>query len=318
MSSRKSGPDVVRFIMLYRKNEAPLDFDFKKVTEQSKDNPVFYVQYAHARICSVFRNAAEEGIKPGERDLQTPDSRLLTDAAELPSSSAASPSIRESSSPPPRLTSRTGLPSISMIWLAIFTPLEQGQRVAAIAIYLAGRYKSYKRTARFIARYSLCSGQRPSNPRRKARRRNVDAESGDMDQNSPKNHPDGLKASWRNKLGITEKLPKIADEFHPSSGDAATSQEPREAPPSPRRSRDPAHRSADRRRWPRGLRQPRRPWISASASASSARPPSAWQSSASPKRRSAPRRSGMPRRRDFFRPLPRTCRSRGSRLPTKS
>ena len=49
------GADVVRFIMLYRKNEAPLDFDFKKVTEQSKDNPVFYVQYAHARICSVFR-----------------------------------------------------------------------------------------------------------------------------------------------------------------------------------------------------------------------------------------------------------------------
>ncbi len=45
------GPDVVRFMMLYRKNEAPLDFDFKKVTEQSKDNPVFYVQYAHARIC---------------------------------------------------------------------------------------------------------------------------------------------------------------------------------------------------------------------------------------------------------------------------
>ena len=51
------GPDVVRFMMLYRKNEAPLDFDFAKVTEQSKDNPVFYVQYAHARICSVLRNA---------------------------------------------------------------------------------------------------------------------------------------------------------------------------------------------------------------------------------------------------------------------
>jgi arginyl-tRNA synthetase len=44
------GPDVVRFIMLYRKNDAPLDFDFAKVTEQSRDNPVFYVQYAHARI----------------------------------------------------------------------------------------------------------------------------------------------------------------------------------------------------------------------------------------------------------------------------
>ncbi len=52
--------DVVRFMMLYRKNDAPLDFDFAKVTEQSKDNPVFYVQYAHARIASVFRNAAQE------------------------------------------------------------------------------------------------------------------------------------------------------------------------------------------------------------------------------------------------------------------
>jgi len=59
------GPDVVRFIMLFRKNEAPLDFDFKKVTEASKDNPVFYVQYAHARICSVFRNApAEAALRP--------------------------------------------------------------------------------------------------------------------------------------------------------------------------------------------------------------------------------------------------------------
>ena len=53
------GRDVVRFIMLTRKNDAPLDFDFEKVTEQSKDNPVFYVQYAHARAHSVFRNAAE-------------------------------------------------------------------------------------------------------------------------------------------------------------------------------------------------------------------------------------------------------------------
>jgi len=54
------GSDVVRFIMLTRKNDAPLDFDFTKVTEQSRDNPVFYVQYAHARICSVFRNAARD------------------------------------------------------------------------------------------------------------------------------------------------------------------------------------------------------------------------------------------------------------------
>lgn len=57
------GPDVTRFHMLTRKNDAPLDFDLAKVTEQSKENPVFYVQYAHARICSVLTKAADEGIK---------------------------------------------------------------------------------------------------------------------------------------------------------------------------------------------------------------------------------------------------------------
>lgn len=57
------GPDPVRFMMLYRKNDAPLDFDFEKVMEQSKDNPVFYVQYAHARAYSVFRNADQ--VFPG-------------------------------------------------------------------------------------------------------------------------------------------------------------------------------------------------------------------------------------------------------------
>jgi arginyl-tRNA synthetase len=54
------GRDAVRFMMLYRKNDAPLDFDFAKVTEQSKDNPVFYVQYAHARTASIFRQAESE------------------------------------------------------------------------------------------------------------------------------------------------------------------------------------------------------------------------------------------------------------------
>jgi len=53
------GADVVRFIMLFRKNDAALDFDFAKVLEQSKDNPVFYVQYAHARVHSVLRMALE-------------------------------------------------------------------------------------------------------------------------------------------------------------------------------------------------------------------------------------------------------------------
>jgi arginyl-tRNA synthetase len=54
------GKDVFRFIMLTRKNDQALDFDFAKVSEQSKDNPVFYVQYAHARAASVMRHAAEQ------------------------------------------------------------------------------------------------------------------------------------------------------------------------------------------------------------------------------------------------------------------
>lgn len=57
------GRDAVRFMMLFRKNDATLDFDLAKVVEQSKDNPVFYVQYAHARCASVFRQAAE--VLPG-------------------------------------------------------------------------------------------------------------------------------------------------------------------------------------------------------------------------------------------------------------
>ena len=56
------GPDVTRFVMLTRKNDAPLDFDFDKVLEQSKENPVFYVQYAHARVRSVMRKVEELGL----------------------------------------------------------------------------------------------------------------------------------------------------------------------------------------------------------------------------------------------------------------
>ena len=85
------GSDVVRFIMLYRKNEAPLEFDFAKVTEQSKDNPVFYVQYAHARICSVLRNApqhlsAEESSPKADFNLMTDDVEmaLIRKIAEFP------------------------------------------------------------------------------------------------------------------------------------------------------------------------------------------------------------------------------------------
>ncbi|SFI21205.1 arginine--tRNA ligase [Albimonas pacifica] len=56
------GPDVTRFVMLTRKNDAPLDFDFAKATEQSRDNPVWYVQYASARVNSIFRTAVEAGL----------------------------------------------------------------------------------------------------------------------------------------------------------------------------------------------------------------------------------------------------------------
>jgi len=56
------GSDPVRFMMLFRKNDAVLDFDLAKVIEQSKDNAVFYVQYGHARGHSIFRNAREQGV----------------------------------------------------------------------------------------------------------------------------------------------------------------------------------------------------------------------------------------------------------------
>ncbi|MDO8840302.1 MAG: arginine--tRNA ligase [Parvibaculum sp.] len=77
------GKDVVRFMMLTRKNDAPLDFDFAKVTEQSRDNPVFYVQYAHARIHSVLRNAAEAGYDLSDGALANADLSRLGDEAEL-------------------------------------------------------------------------------------------------------------------------------------------------------------------------------------------------------------------------------------------
>jgi arginyl-tRNA synthetase len=64
------GKDVVRFTMLTRKNDAQMDFDFAKVVEASKDNPVFYVQYAHARICSLHRRTKEAGlVLPAAADL---------------------------------------------------------------------------------------------------------------------------------------------------------------------------------------------------------------------------------------------------------
>ena len=72
------GKDVIRFIMLTRKNDQSLDFDFKKVTEKSKDNPVFYVQYAHARCNSIFKSA-----KTSEENLDLENLDLLNNNDEI-------------------------------------------------------------------------------------------------------------------------------------------------------------------------------------------------------------------------------------------
>jgi arginyl-tRNA synthetase len=77
------GPDVTRFVMLTRRNDAPLDFDFDKVLEQSKDNPVFYVQYAHARVCSVLRKAPDAGIVVDDATLAAADLTKLGSDAEI-------------------------------------------------------------------------------------------------------------------------------------------------------------------------------------------------------------------------------------------
>ncbi len=81
----EAGVGPVRFMMIYRKNDAPLEFDFAKVMEQSRDNPVFYVQYAHARSHSVFREAAERlpGVDFGAKALAEAPLDSLTDDGEI-------------------------------------------------------------------------------------------------------------------------------------------------------------------------------------------------------------------------------------------
>ena len=79
----EAGADVTRFIMLNRKNDAPLDFDFAKVLEQSKDNPVWYVQYASARVHSVLRRARDSGIDVSDQALIGADLGAISHPAEL-------------------------------------------------------------------------------------------------------------------------------------------------------------------------------------------------------------------------------------------
>ncbi|MEO8241019.1 MAG: arginine--tRNA ligase [bacterium] len=79
----QAGADVTRFIMLTRKNDVALDFDFAKVLEQSKDNPAFYVQYANARINSVLRKAREAGMDVSDAALANADLTQLSHPAEI-------------------------------------------------------------------------------------------------------------------------------------------------------------------------------------------------------------------------------------------
>jgi arginyl-tRNA synthetase len=92
------GKDVVRFTMLTRKPDAQIDFDFDKVVEASKDNPVFYVQYAHARIRSTLRKAAETGHAPSDADLDllgAEELALVARAAQFPREIEAAARARE-------------------------------------------------------------------------------------------------------------------------------------------------------------------------------------------------------------------------------
>ena len=92
------GKDVVRFTMLTRKPEAQMDFDFDKVVEASKDNPVFYVQYAHARIRSTLRKAAGEGLTPSGENLDllgAEELDLVKLAAQFPRLVEAAAAARE-------------------------------------------------------------------------------------------------------------------------------------------------------------------------------------------------------------------------------
>lgn len=92
------GKDVVRFTMLTRKADAQMDFDFEKVVEASKDNPVFYVQYAHARICSTLRKSAEEGLAPSPEHLDLlgeEEVALIREAARFPRIVEAAAKARE-------------------------------------------------------------------------------------------------------------------------------------------------------------------------------------------------------------------------------
>ena len=79
----EGGKDAIRFLLLMRKNDAPIDFDFSTAIEQTRENPVFYVQYANARICSVFRRAEESKVNVSDSSLSKVDLSQLKNDSEI-------------------------------------------------------------------------------------------------------------------------------------------------------------------------------------------------------------------------------------------
>ncbi|MFL2790275.1 MAG: arginine--tRNA ligase [Paracoccaceae bacterium] len=77
------GKDAIRFLLLMRKNDAPIDFEFTKAVEQTRENPVFYVQYANARICSILKRAKESNVNIDDLALSEADLHLLKNESEL-------------------------------------------------------------------------------------------------------------------------------------------------------------------------------------------------------------------------------------------
>src|SRR3984893_9159494 len=134
------GKDVFRFIMLTRRNDQTLEFDFAKVTEQSKDNPVFYVQYAHARAASVMRHAAELFPAADLSDAALAEAPLdrISDPAELAliRELAGWPRVVESAADahePHRIAFY-----LQAVAALFHTPWNKGKEAAALRFILAG------------------------------------------------------------------------------------------------------------------------------------------------------------------------------------
>ena len=140
------GADAVRFMMLMRKNDAPLDFDLAKVIEQSQDNPVFYVQYAHARARSVLRQgkAVFPDFDLAPEALAEADLSRLTDEGERELMRTMAQYPRVSRSRPPRRTSRTESRSSPTSWRRGSTRTGTGEKIGVICVSLMKMNENYR------------------------------------------------------------------------------------------------------------------------------------------------------------------------------